>query len=128
MRPYRASGYELAKRWAQWDEYRSNLARFFAEYDAILCPVYTQLALKHRDSLDDENFRGFSYTMAWNLAGAPAATVRCGEFDGLPVNVQVVTKPWRDLLALQICRLIEAEFGGWRPANLQAEPVRRGAG
>jgi amidase len=114
MRPYRASGYELAKRWAQWDEYRSNLAKFFSEYDAILCPVYTQTALKHRDSLDDENFRGFSYTMAWNLARAPAATVRCGEFEGLPVNVQVVTKPWRDLFALEICRLIEAEFGGWK--------------
>ena len=115
MRPYRASGYELAKRWAQWDEYRANLARFFAEYDAVLCPVYTQPALKHRDSLDDKNFEGFSYTMAWNLAGAPAATVRCAEIEGLPVNVQVVAKPWRDLLALDICRIIEVEFGGWQP-------------
>ena len=126
MRPYRASGYELAKRWAQWDEYRSNMAAFFAEYDAVLCPVYTQPALKHRGSLDDQNFQGFSYTMAWNLAGAPAATVRCAE-EGLPVNVQVVTKPWRDLLALEICRLIEAEFGGWRPAEmLQSEMTIRG--
>ena len=116
MRPYRASGYELAKRWAQWDEYRANLARFFGEYDAVLCPVYTQPALRHRASLDDRNFHGFSYTMAWNLAGAPAATVRCAEFEGLPINVQVVTKPWRDLQALEICRIIEAEFGGWQPA------------
>lgn len=114
MRQYRASGYEFAKRWAQWDEYRANLAHFFAEYDAVICPVYTQPALKHRDSLDDKNFEGFSYTMAWNLAGAPAATVRCAEAEGLPVNVQVVAKPWRDLLALEICRLIEAEFGGWK--------------
>jgi Asp-tRNA(Asn)/Glu-tRNA(Gln) amidotransferase A subunit family amidase len=56
--------------------------------------------------------------MAWNLAGAPAATVRCAGFENLPINVQVVTKPWQDLLALEICRLIEVEFGGWRPAAL----------
>jgi len=115
MRPYRASAYSFSKRWAQWDEYRANLARFFTEYDAILCPVYTQPALKHRASMDEQNFQGFSYTMAWNLAGTPAATVRCAEFEGLPVNIQVVAKPWRDLLALEICRVIEAEFGGWQP-------------
>lgn len=117
MRPYRASAYLFAQRWAQWDEYRANLARFFAEYDAILCPVYTQAALPHRGSLDEQNFQGFSYTMAWNLAGAPAATVRCAGYEGLPINVQIVTKPWRDLLALELCRLIEAEFGGWQPAR-----------
>jgi amidase len=116
MRPYRASGAEFAKRWAQWDEYRANLRRFFREYDAILCPVYTRVALKHGESLIEENFHGFSYTMAWSVAGAPAATVRCASHDGLPVNVQVVTKPWDDMLALEICQSIEDRFGGWQPA------------
>ncbi|MGH9697213.1 MAG: amidase, partial [Bryobacteraceae bacterium] len=116
MRPYRASGPEFAKRWAQWDEYRRNLRRFFRDYDAILCPVYTHVALKHAESLIEENFRGFSYTMAWSVAGAPAATVRCASHEGLPVNVQVVTKPWDDMLALEICRSIEERFGGWQPA------------
>lgn len=116
MRPYRVRSSEFAKRWSQWDEYRRNLARFFRKYEVILCPVYTQPALIHRGSLDERNFRGFSYTMAWNLAGAPAATVRCSEFEGLPINVQIVTKPWQDLLALELCRVMEAEFGGWQPA------------
>lgn len=114
MRPYRATGTEFAARWALWDEYRANLRRFFLEYDAILCPVYTQPALKHRESIDEANFRGFSYTMAWNVAGAPSATVRCAGHNGLPINVQVVTKPWRDLLAIEICRIIESQFGGWQ--------------
>jgi amidase len=114
MRPYRACGPQFAKRWAQWDEYRGHLARFFERYDAILCPVYTQPALEHRGSLEETNFQGFSYTMAWNVAGFPAATVRCAEHNGLPINVQAVTKPWRDLLAIEICGLIEAEFGGWQ--------------
>jgi len=116
MRPHSASGAELAKRWRQWDEYRRNLRRFFREYDAILCPVYTQVALKHGESILEENFRGFSYTMAWSVAGAPAATVRCASHEGLPVNVQIVAKPWNDMLALEIARAIEERFGGWQPA------------
>ncbi len=118
MRPYRATASELAGRWNQWDEYRLQIRRFFQNYDAILCPVYTQAALKHGESEHDGNFEGFSYTMAWNMAGVPAATVRCGEHGGLPINVQVVTRAWRDLLALEICRLIELQFGGWKPSEL----------
>jgi amidase len=114
MRPHRATTAQLAKRWQQWDGYRANLRAFFQRYDAILCPVYTRTALRHGESLIEENFRGFSYTMAWNVAGAPAATVRCAIHAGLPINVQVVTKPWRDLLALQLCRTIEDRFGGWK--------------
>jgi amidase len=116
MRPYRASASEFAKRWAQWDEYRANLRQFFRKYDAILCPVYTQAALKHGESMIEENFHGFSYTMAWSLAGTPVATVRCASHDGLPINVQVVTKPWDDMLALELCKSIEDQFGGWQPA------------
>lgn len=121
MRPLRATASELASRWTQWDSYRAAMARFFDRYDAIVCPVYTQPALKHGDSIKPGNFEGFSYTMAWNLAGAPAATVRCSEADGLPVNVQVVARPWRDMTALAICQMLEAEFGGWNAPRLQLE-------
>ncbi len=114
LRPHRADIIQFSQRWAQWDEYRSNLRAFFQNYDAILCPVYTQPALPHAGSAEDENFRGFSYTMAWSVAGTPAATVRCAEHEGLPINVQVVTKPGRDMLALQLCHMIEDQFGGWR--------------
>ena len=117
MRPYRATAAELASRWVQWDEYRLALRRFFADYDVILCPVYTEPALPHRGSMDEANFQGFSYTMAWNVAGAPAAVVRCGEFGTLPINVQVIAKPWCDMLTLEICRLLEGELGGWQPAR-----------
>ncbi len=114
MRPYRVSGAEFAKRWAQWEEYRAGLGRFFERYDAILCPVYIQTALRHGDSMKQENFHGFSYTMAWSVGQTPAATVRCAEQDGLPVNIQVVAKPWDDMLTLRICEAIEEKFGGWQ--------------
>lgn len=118
MRPHRASASGLARRWAQWDEYRKNMQKFFERYDIILCPVYTRSALEHGGSLQPSNFEGFSYTMAWNLAGAPAATVRCAEDGRLPVNVQVVAPPWRDLTALAVCQALEQEFGGWRAPTL----------
>ncbi len=114
MRPFRATASAFAQRWAQWDEYRSQLMRFFDLYDAVLSPVYTQPALKHGDSTNDENFEGFSYTMAWNVAGFPAATVRCGEVNGLPINVQVIAAPWREMTALSVCRVIEERLGGWQ--------------
>jgi amidase len=114
MRPHRATMAQLARRWQQWDECRAGMRAFFNRYDAILCPVYTRAALRHGESSIEENFRGFSYTMAWNVAGAPAATVRCATHEGLPINVQVVAKPWRDLQALQLCRTIEDQFGGWK--------------
>ncbi|HEX3684647.1 MAG TPA: amidase [Bryobacteraceae bacterium] len=118
MRPLRATASELAARWTQWDYYRTEMARFFEQYDALLCPVYTQPALEHGASVQPGNFEGFSYTMAWNVAGAPAATIRCSESAGLPINVQVIAKPWRDLTALAVCQLIETEFGGWRAPHL----------
>ena len=115
LRPFRTNAEGLAARWGQWDEYRANLQKFFSQYDAIVCPIYPQAALRHGASTTGENFRGFSYTMAWNVAGAPAATVRCGDDAGLPLNVQVVTRPWQDLTALKICEALEEEFGGWKP-------------
>jgi len=124
FRPFRAGASEFAARWAQWDEYRSRIAHFFEQFDAILCPVYTKPALAHGDSIKGNNFEGFSYTMAWNVAGTPAATVRCAETDGLPINVQIVTKPWRDMLALEICQLIETQFGGWQMPSIFPQHLR----
>jgi amidase len=117
LRGQRCGAAELSSRWAAWDTYRAELQRFFTRFDAIVCPAYPELALTHGSSAAEGKFKGFSYTMAWNMAGAPAATVRCAEHAGLPVNVQIVAAPWHDLTALEICRAIEDELGGWKPAE-----------
>ncbi|MBV9266612.1 MAG: amidase [Acidobacteriaceae bacterium] len=118
MRPFRATAGELASRWARWDEFRAAILRFFDSYDVVLCPVYTQPALLHGESMKDDNFAGFGYTMAWNVAGFPAATVRAGNAGRLPLNVQVAARPWHDRTAIEVCRVIERELGGWQPAPL----------
>lgn len=112
--PYRGSAGALAKRWAEWDAFRSNVAAFFGKFDAILCPVYPGTALSHGASMLDDNFLGFSYTMPWSVAGTPAATVRCAEENGLPVNVQIVANRWRDLTALDVAANVEQQFGGFK--------------
>jgi amidase len=105
--------------WAQLDRYRVEMVGFLRNYDVILCPVYTQAALPHGTYALEENFRGFSHTMAYNLSGWPAAVVRCGETaSGLPIGVQVVARPWREDVALAVASRLEQIFGGWQAPEL----------
>jgi len=120
LEPYRTDLAGFQNYWAEWDRYRAEVAAFLGSYDAIVCPAYTHAALEHGTSIADVNFRGFSHTMAYNLAGLPAAVVRCGESaDGLPIAVQLVARPWREDVALAIAARLEREFGGWKPPRLE---------
>lgn len=122
LRPQSRDDYD--GRFTEWHHYRGMIASFFTEYDAVLCPAYTQAALPHGESVKPGTFEGFSYTMAWNVAGTPAAVVRCGTTaSGLPIGVQVVAPHWHDHRALAICQLLEKEFGGWtKPDQLGEVP------
>src|SRR5260370_28605783 len=86
---------------------------FLERYDVLVCPVYIQAALPHGASTQEENFRGFSHTMAYNVAGWPAAVVRCGaSASGLPIGVQIVAAPWREDIALAVGARVERAFRG----------------
>jgi amidase len=112
---YRTNLTGFASYWAEWDAYRTAMGVFLAQYDVMLCPVYTHAALPHGTSTRDENFHGFSHTMAYNVAGWPAAVVRCGvSAGGLPIGVQIVAAPWREDIALAVALRLESEFGGWK--------------
>jgi amidase len=105
--------------WEEWDRYRAEMAGFFRNCDAIVCPVYTQTALAHGTSIEDANFRGFSHTMAYNVAGLPGAVVRCGTSStGLPIAVQIVAGPWREDVALGVASFLERVMGGYDAAGL----------
>jgi len=105
--------------WAELDTWRAEMFAFLGSYDVLLGPAYTQPALPHGASIVDANFRGFSHTMACNVAGWPAAVVRCGESaEGLPIAVQVAAAPWREDIALAVAGALEQAFGGWKaPKN-----------
>ena len=115
LEPYRTDLAGLEGYWAEWDAYRAGMFAFLRRYDVIVAPAYTQPALPHGASVRDENFRGFSHTMAYNVAGWPAAVVRCGESaGGLPIAVQVVAGPWREDRVLAVASVLEQAFGGWK--------------
>jgi amidase len=115
---YRTSVAGLAGYWAEWDAYRAAMRAFLGRYDVLVCPVYTHAALPHGASTEEENFHGFSHTMAYNVAGWPAAVVRCGtSASGLPIGVQIVAAPWREDIALAVAARLERAFGGWRAAS-----------
>lgn len=119
--PYRVDLGGFAGYWAELDRYRTEMLAFLRDYDLILAPAYTQTALPHGTSVQDENFRGFSYTMAYNLTGWPAAVVRCGTSrEGLPIAVQVIARPYREDVALAAALWLEERFGGWKPSGLMA--------
>lgn len=124
LAPYKVDLAGFQNYWNEWDWYRAEMHGFFRNYDAIMCPVYIHAGLTHGASTRDENFRGFSHTMAYNVAGWPAAVVRCGESaSGLPIGVQIVAHPWREDIALAVALKLEKLFGGWKPPAIPPNNV-----
>ncbi len=122
---YRTGIDGFARYWSEWFGYRAEMTAFLARgYDALLCPAYIHPALPLGSSILDENFIGFSHTMAYNVAGWPAAVVRCGESAArLPIAVQIAAAPWREDVALAVALWLEQAFGGWKPPAEQPAPA-----
>jgi amidase len=110
LEPYRTSVGGFAQYWAELDQFRAGMCAFLTGYDAVLSPVSANPALDHGTSIEDGNFRGFSYTMTHNLTGWPAAVVRYGRSSaGLPIGVQIAARPWREDVALAVAKCLEPE-------------------
>jgi amidase len=115
LEPYRTDLAGFAGYWGSLQKFRSRLRRFLDSYDVILSPVAAFPALPHGQSIASDTFRGFSYTMTYNMTGWPAAVVRSGtSSDGLPIGVQIAAAPWREDLVLAVAARIEQLCGGWR--------------
>jgi amidase len=103
------------------DIFRRSMLGFLDRYDAILCPAGAYTAMPHGSTFDQ--LRAFSYTMAFNLTGWPAAVVRCGTSpEGLPIGVQVVARAWREDVALALAQHLETAMGGYAKPP---EPIAR---
>ena len=103
-------------------QFRRHLTRQFLlalrGLDAILSPTVAFVAPKE-DPLFAVDAHGVSEgrrTSPYNLCGLPALSVNCGFGDhGLPVGIQIVTRPHEDALALAIGGAIEALMPEARP-------------
>ncbi|MGA3187979.1 MAG: amidase [Bryobacteraceae bacterium] len=122
LEEYRTDVKGLASYWGIIDHFRACMNAYLSIFDVILSPVSTSAAIAHGTSIEDKNFKGFSYTMTHNLTGWPAAVVRCGTSStGLPIGVQIAAGPWREDIVLAVAKRLEEIFGGWRGK----EPVAR---
>ena len=111
-------GDDLNRFLRSWQEFRADMHRFLTEYDAILCPVtaYASLPVEYSVSA---MLAGFSYTYAYNLTGWPGAVMRGGtSYDGVPIGVQIVARPWREDVCLAVATYLEHVLGGWKKPPL----------
>ena len=100
--------------------FRRDLLSFFKNYDALIIPPSVFPAVQpERISLPTPGypslFSAFRYTFTWNAASIPALVVGpitkgTGEFEGLPVGVQIVVPPFKEDVAFEIGRLFEKKF------------------
>ena len=115
LEPYRTDVAGLQRYWGEWDAYRAEMTAFARTYDVIVCPAYAHAGLRHGESVKEANFRGFAHTITFNVAGWPAAVVRCGtSSEGLPVAVQIAAAPWRESAVLAVAKRLEESMGGWQ--------------
>ena len=102
----------------RWYEFRSRLTTFLGDYDVIVCPVYSDIAVIH-GGLTAESSLGFSYTFVYNLTGWPSTVVRGGTSrEGMPIGVQVVGRPGREDVTLAVAKYLETALGGFQRPNI----------
>ncbi|WP_331766389.1 amidase family protein [Embleya sp. NBC_00896] len=95
--------------------FRAAMAPFFDRFDVVVMPTLAQPAPAARrwgqgswSSSFVTSGRYAPMTVAWNLAGYPAATVPMGEGpNGLPSAVQLVGRPGSESLLLAVAARIE---------------------
>jgi amidase len=103
---------------ARWYALRSRMLSFMEQRDAMLCPVNATPAVPHGVAAAG-TLAPFSYTMTYNLIGWPGTVVRAGTSpEGLPVGVQIVSRPGREDICLALAKCVETMCGGYQRPRL----------
>lgn len=107
--------------------HRHGWRQFFAEFDAVVCPVTPTPAFRHdhnpdllarRIDVDGVEFPFFDQLVWAGLAtmpGLPATAVPAGRSpEGLPVGVQLIGPMFEDRTPLRLAELLEQKIGGFQ--------------
>jgi amidase len=107
---------------------RAVWARFFEEWDVLLCPVAATAAFPHDQKRDraertvvvDGHEENYNDQLFWaglaSLAYLPATAAPAGMTSaGLPVGLQIVGPYLHDRTTIEFARLLAGEIGGFRP-------------
>jgi amidase len=117
---------ELLNAWAELDVLRAKTLEEMSEHPVLLCPVASVPAFRHGerkwsiDGRDVDYLDAMRHTQWFNALAAPAAVVPVGRSpEGLPIGVQIVTRPFEDETALGVAAVVDSAFG-YRPPPLAA--------
>jgi Asp-tRNA(Asn)/Glu-tRNA(Gln) amidotransferase A subunit family amidase len=117
------SATELLNAWAELDVLRGKMLEEMREYPVLLCPVASVPAFRHGerawmvDGKRVEYLDAWRYTQWFNVLAAPAAVVPVGQSrEGLPIGVQIATRPFEDETALGVAAVVDAAFGWKQPS------------
>ncbi len=102
-----SSEYSLARR--NQVVLRRKFEQFFSEFDLLLTPT-TPIAAPFLEGPDavEQARRLTRFTSPFNLTGLPAISLPCGfTAQGLPVGLQIVTRPWGEAALLRAAQAYE---------------------
>ena len=120
------------REWLDWDNEREAMrpawAKFFDEWDILLCPAATSDAWPH-DQAGERHNRTITVNnkqqpvvdqMFWagfpNMVFLPSTVAPAGLSPaGLPLGLQAVAAQGEDKTAIEFCRLISSEIFGFQP-------------
>ncbi len=107
--------------------HRQGWRRFFAEFDAVVCPITPTPAFPHdhdpdplarRIDIDGVEYPYFDQLVLAGVAtmpGLPATAIPAGRSpEGLPVGVQLIGPMFEDRTPLRLAELLEREIGGFQ--------------
>ncbi|MFZ5735861.1 MAG: amidase [Pseudomonadota bacterium] len=116
----RLSGVDVVRGFNQTMAVRALGAKLFADIDYLISPVApvvsfaADVASPWNDP--DRPFDHILYTVPWNMAENPAASINAGySAKGFPIGVQIVGKRFDDLGVLRIAKAFEAIRGEQKP-------------
>jgi aspartyl-tRNA(Asn)/glutamyl-tRNA(Gln) amidotransferase subunit A len=106
---YTSSEYSLARRSQM--VLRRKFEQFFSEYDLLLTAT-TPIAAPLLDGPDAVKQAATltRFTAPFNFTGLPAISLPCGyTYQGLPVGLQIITRPWGEAALLRAAQAYESE-------------------
>lgn len=115
----------LLNTWIQRDLVRMQVLEQMREFSVLLCPVASIPAFCHGEREWEIEGKIVNYLDAWsycewfNLLGMPAAVVPISNSpEGLPIGVQLVSRPWEEELVLSVAEALEEVRGPWKSPPL----------
>jgi aspartyl-tRNA(Asn)/glutamyl-tRNA(Gln) amidotransferase subunit A len=96
----------------QFDQLWNNVDIIVSPTTAITAPLLTETTVQIDGQAEDVRLASTRLVRGWNFLGEPAMSIPCGhDSRGLPVGLQLVSKPFSEPRLLQIAKTMERAFG-----------------